>query len=118
MNSSNTEQELKAKLEQLEAEVNRDSVVNEPKAQVVNTEIVTDTEQESELIAKVYSWLSTARDKFNHLSTGGKLIVGIAAIWLGFTALNFALHLLTNIVVLGILGLILYFVYQKLVVDS
>lgn len=118
MNSNNTEQDLKAKLDKLEAEVNQQQTPNEPKVEIVNTEIATDTESESQLITNVYAWLSTARDKFNSLSAGGKLIVGIAAIWFGFTALNFALHLLTNVVVVGILGLVLYFAYQKLVVNQ
>ena len=117
MNSNNTEQELKAKLDKLEAEVNQQQVPNTKQVEIVDAEIATDTEAESQLISNVYGWLSTARDKFNSLSGGGKLIVGIAAIWLGFTALNFALHLLTNVVVIGILGLILYVAYQKLVVN-
>ena len=115
MNSDNTERELKTKLDKLEAEINQQQPANEPKVEIVNTDIKTDSEAESQLISNVYGWLSTARDKFNSLSGGGKLVVGIAAIWLGFTALNFALHLLTNVVVIGILGLVLYFAYQKLV---
>lgn len=118
MNSNNTEQELKAKLDKLEAQVEHQPISDAKKVEIVDPEIDTDTAAESQLITNVYNWLSTARDKFNNLSAGGKLIVGIAAIWLGFTALNFALHLLTNVVVVGILGLVLYFAYQKLMVES
>ncbi|VEP17267.1 conserved hypothetical protein [Hyella patelloides LEGE 07179] len=118
MSSNNTEQDLKARLEELEAEVNQKQAANEKKVETVHAEIETDTEEEAELIAKVYSWLSLARNKFNSLSSGGKLVVGVAGIWLGFTALNMVLHLVTNLIVLGILGLVLYFVYQKLVVES
>lgn len=115
--NSNQKQDLDARLKELEKDVEQQAATEES-IKTVYAEVNTDTEEEAELITKVYSWLSTARDKFNNLSSGGKLIVGITAIWLSFTALNFALHLVTNLIVIGILGLILYFAYQKVIVKS
>lgn len=116
MNSN--QKDLDARLEELEKDINQQQADSQDSIKTVYAEVDTDTEEETELIAKVYSWLSLARDKFNGLSGGGKLIVGITAIWFGITALNFALHLVTNIAVIGILGLMLYFAYQKVVVKS
>lgn len=118
MSSNNPEQDLNARLKELENDINQQTKAKEQSAKTVYAEVETDTEEEAEMMATVYSWLSTARDKFNNLSSGGKLVVGIAAIWFGFTTLNFALHLVTNLMVVGILGLILYFAYQKIVVKS
>ena len=118
MDSNKTEQDLEARFAELEKEVDREQKADEKKVETVYAEIETDSEAESELIAKVYSWLSLAQDKFNNLSVGGKLIVGVAGVWLGFTALNLVFHLVTNLLVLGILGVVLYFTYQKLIVES
>ena len=118
MNSNSTDRDIKAKLDQIEAELNQKQANEQQKAETIYPEIVTDSDAEAELIDRVYSWLSLARDKFNSLSSGGKLVVGVAAIWLGFTALNLVLHLISNLIVVGILGAVLYFVYQKLVVGS
>ena len=118
MSSNNPQQDLDARLKELENDVNQQAAAQEQSAKTVYAEVETDTEEEAELMATVYSWLSTARDKFNGLSSGGKLVVGVAAIWLSFTTLNFALHLVTNLIVISILGLILYFAYQKVIVKS
>ena len=118
MSTNKTEQELKAKLDELEAELNQKQTANREQAKTVYAEIETDTEEEQELMANIYSWLNLARDKFNGLSSGGKLVVGIAAVWLGFTALNLVLHLISNLIIVGILGLVLYVAYQKLLVNQ
>ena len=118
MSSNKTEQELKAKLDRLEAELHQKQTASQEQAKTVYAEIETDTPEETELMATIYSWLNIARDKFNSLSSGGKLVVGIAAIWLGFTALNMVLHLISNLIIVGILGLILYFAYQKVIVNQ
>ena len=118
MSSNKTEQELKAKLDELEAELNQKQSGDGEQAKTVYAEIETDTEEEAELMANIYSWLNLARNKFDGLSSGGKLVVGVAAIWLGFTALNMVLHLISNLIILGILGLVLYFAYQKVIVNQ
>ena len=118
MNSNNTDQDLDAKLEQLEAELNLKQVTDSEKIKTVYAEIDTDTPEEGELISKVYSWLSIVSNKYSNLSAGGKLIVGVAAIWLGFTALNLVLHLVSNLIIVGILGLVLYVAYQKIIAKT
>jgi hypothetical protein len=112
---SNYNQDLKAKLEELEAQ---QKVVNQQKVETIDGEIETETKQEAELISQVYYWLNLARNKFNSLSSGGKLIVAVTTLWLGFTVLNLVLHLVTNLIVVGILGVFLYFAYQKLIVKG
>lgn len=122
----NNNQDLKARLEELEAQINQQQdqqqnqqkAANQQKIEIIDAEIETETEAEAELITQVYYWLNLARNKFNSLSFGGKLIVGLTGIWLGFTALNLALHLITNLIVVGILGVFLYFAYLKLVVKA
>lgn len=118
----NNNQDLKARLEELEAQINQQQsqqqAANQQKIEILDGEIETETQAEAELIAKVYYWLNLARNKFNSLSLGGKVIVGITAIWLGFTALNLALHLITNLIVVGVLGVFLYFAYLKLIVKA
>jgi hypothetical protein len=113
---SNFDRDLKAKLEELEAQVNQQQA--QQKIETIDGEIETETKEEAELIAKVYYWLNLARNKFNSLSVGGKIIVAVTTIWLGFTLLNLVLHLVTNLIVVGILGVFLYFAYQKLIVKS
>jgi hypothetical protein len=113
---SNYDRDLKAKLEELEAQINQQKA--QQKIETIDGEIETETKQEAELISQVYYWLNLARNKFNSLSVGGKLIVGITTIWFGFTVLNLALHLVTNLIVVSILGIFLYFAYQKLIVKG
>lgn len=118
---SNSDRDLKARLEELEAELNQKQVADRQSQQKIETvygEIETETKEEAELISRIYSWLNLARNKFNSLSSGGKIIVGITAIWLSFTVLNLVLHLVTNLIVVGILGIFLYFAYQKLIAKS
>ncbi len=115
--SNNQEQNIKTRLEELEAELRQKQASAQEKVKTVYTEIA-DNQDESELIAKVYSWLNRGVEKFKSLSPGGKLVVGVAGLWLGVTALNFALHLISSLLMVAILGVVLYFAYQKLIVDN
>ena len=63
-------------------------------------------------------WIEMTRDWFNALSKPGKVIVGICAVWLGFSALNTVFHLISSLLSLAILGVILYFVYTKFIANK
>lgn len=115
MNSN--DENVQARLKELESELNQEQTASKESVKTVYAEIDTDSQAESELVAKVYSWLSTAGSRFKGLSAGGKLVVGVTALWFGVTALNFALHLISSLVSVAILGVILYFAYQKLIVE-
>ncbi len=117
--SSNQEQNLKTRLEELEAELRQKQANAQEKVKTVYTEVVnSDGDADSELVAKIYSWLNLGVEKFKSLSPGGKLVVGVAGLWLGITALNFALHLISSLLTVAILGVVLYFAYQKLIVNK
>ena len=91
--------------------------VSEPEVETVYAEIDTEPET-SEYMEKAYSWLNIARDKFATLSPGGKVVVAIVGVWFGVTSLNMVLHLVSSLITVGILGVILYFAYQKLIVEN
>ncbi len=90
---------------------------SEPEVETVYAEIDTEPES-SEFMKKAYSWLDLARGKFAELSPGGKVVVAIVGIWAGVTSLNMVLHLVSSLITVGILGVILYFAYQKLIVGT
>ena len=90
---------------------------SEPEVETVYAEIETEPEQ-SEYVAKAYSWLNLAREKFGTLSPGGKIVVAAVGIWFGITSLNMFLHLVSSLITVSILGVILYFAYQKLIVGT
>lgn len=120
MASNETTKDPQAKnsqTQQNQTQQNQTRQTYEPEVETVYAEIDTDPES-SEFVAKAYSWLNIARDKFAGLSPGGKIVVGIVGIWFGITSLNMVLHLVSSLITVGILGVILYFAYQKLIVGT
>ena len=70
--NNNQQNNIKAKLEELEAELKQQTTTAKEKVKTVYAEVAPDNPQEEELATKIYSWLSLARKKFNDLSAGGQ----------------------------------------------
>jgi len=116
MTNNNANGDSKTKLEQLEEEIRKAAAANQSNQQS-NQDVSQYVEMDSEtyFTKKAAAWMEMTRDWFNALSKPGKVIVGISAVWLGFSALNTVFHLISSLLSLAILGVILYFVYTKFI---
>ena len=100
--------DVQQKLKELEAQVYQTSKEN----------TFSETATESSLAEQITEAIKTVRNWFNNLPQVAKLIVGIVAILIGFSILNFFLRLITSLVSLAILSLILYGLYKYLFSSS
>lgn len=107
--SQTTDQDnVQRKLEELEAEVYQ--TTKEP----TNDEM----ESESGISEQIADGMKTIRIWFDNLPQAGKIVVGVAGILMGFSVLNFLLHMIKNLISIAILGLILYGLYKYLFSNS
>ena len=118
-NNNNVNGDWKTRLEELEEEIRKATSSNQSSDQSTeNVQPYVEMDSETYFAKRVSAWMEMTRDWFKALSTPGKIIVGISAVWLGFSLLNGILHLLSNLITLAILGIILYFAYNKLIVKK
>jgi hypothetical protein len=100
--SSSENPNWQSKIEQIETEINAESI----KTETVRPHREIDISQQLE------GWVKTAINWFDRLPQTAKVVVGIAGVMMGFSVLNSLLHLISSLVSIGILGFILYFGYK------
>lgn len=115
-NNNNANNDWKTKLEE---EIRKAASANQSREQSTQ-DVYPYVEMDSEtyFTKRVAAWMEMSRDWFNALSTAGKVIVGVSAVWLAFSALNMVLHLISSLLSIAILGILCYFAYNKLVVNK
>ncbi|MEM9275522.1 MAG: hypothetical protein AAGA80_21525 [Cyanobacteria bacterium P01_F01_bin.143] len=115
-NNNNANGNWKTKLEQLEEQIRKAAAANQS-SQQSNQDVSPYVEMDSEtyFAEKAAAWMEMTRNWFNALSKPGKVIVGVCAVWLGFSALNTVFHLISSLLSLVVLGVILYFIYTKFI---
>jgi hypothetical protein len=109
--SSPSDRNWQAKLEEMEAEINR---VVHPNAQQSTTE-KTRPRIEINPSPQVREWINSAKTWFNNLPQVGKVAVGIGAIWFSFSVLNAFLHIVSSLISIVLMGFILYLGYKFVV---
>ncbi|NJM69615.1 MAG: hypothetical protein HC862_04950 [Scytonema sp. RU_4_4] len=105
-----SEEDLKRRLEKLEAEINTSSVV------VPQSKTVVKSSQSG--FPSLYYHLVRFVTWFNHLSGVRKLIVSGVALLLGFAILQAVLKLVAAVISLALLAILVYLGYKFLVSKS
>ncbi len=118
-NNNNANGDWKTRLEQLEEEIRKATSSNQSSEQSTQ-DVYPYVEMDSEtyFTKRVAAWMEMTRDWFKALSTPGKVVVGVSAVWLGFSLLNMVLHLISSLFTVAILGVLLYFAYNKLIANK
>ncbi|ELS03209.1 hypothetical protein Xen7305DRAFT_00029290 [Xenococcus sp. PCC 7305] len=115
-NNNNANGDWKTRLEQLQEEIRKATSSSQSSEETTeNVYPYVEMDSETYFAKQISTWTETTRDWFKALSTPGKVIVGISAVWLGFSALNMVFHLITTLFSMAILAVILYFAYTKLI---
>ncbi len=118
-NNNNANGDWKTRLEELEEEIRKATSSNQSSDDSTQ-DVYPYVEMDSEtyFTKRVAAWMEMTRDWFKALSIPGKVIVGISAVWLAFSALNIVLHLITSLLSIAILGILCYFAYNKLIKNN
>ena len=118
-NNNNANGDWKTRLEELEEEIRKASSSNQSSDQSTQ-DVYPYVEMDSEtyFAKRVSAWMEMTQDWFKALSTPGKVIVGVSAVWLVFSVLNMVLHLISTLLTVAILGVLFYFAYNKLIVNK
>jgi len=117
-NNNNANGDWKTKLEQLQEEIRKASANQSSEQSTQDVSNYVEMDSQTYFKQRASAWLEMTRDWFKNLSKTGKVIVGISAVWLGFSALNTVFHLISSLLSLAILGVIVYFVYTKFIKNS
>ena len=118
-NNNNANGDWKNRLEELEEEIRKATSANQSQQQSTqDTYPYVEMDSETYFAKRVAAWTEMTRDWFKALSTPGKVIVGISAVWLAFSLLNMVLHLISTLLSVAILGVLFYFAYNKLIVNK
>ena len=98
------EKDLKSKLDEMEAQINRDEVSD---SQASSAKSVF-PQVEINPSPQVQSWIDSGKAWFATLPQVGKAAVAIGGVWLGFSIVGAVLHVVSSIVTIGLVGLLLY----------
>ena len=102
-----SERDLQSKLNDIEAELNRQ--VSTDRDESVKTVF---PEVDISPTAQVQSWIDNSKALFNRLPKVGKIAVGIGGVWLGFSIVGAVLHVVSSVISIAVLGVVLYFGYR------
>ena len=103
-----SERDLNSKLEEMEAEIGRETT---PESQEFNPKS-TFPQIEINPSPQVQGWLESGKAWFATLPQVGKAAVAIGGIWLGFSVIGAVLHVVSSIVTIGFVGLLVYVGYR------
>lgn len=102
-----SERDLKSKIDEMEAEINKETANKDRDASqsvFPNVEINPSP--------KVQGWIDSSKAWFATLPGVGKAAVAIGAVWLGFSIVGAILHVVSSILSIAVIGLLLYVGYR------
>ncbi|MEM8831449.1 MAG: hypothetical protein AAGE96_19115 [Cyanobacteria bacterium P01_G01_bin.19] len=103
-----SERDLNSKLEEMEAEIGRETT---PESQEFNPKPAF-PQIEINPSPQVKGWLESGKAWFATLPQVGKAAVAIGGIWLGFSVVGAVLHVVSSVVTIGFVGLLVYVGYR------
>ena len=102
-----SERDLKSKLDEMEAEVTREAVVDpEDTPKPVSQSVETD------FSSQIKGWIDSGKAWFATLPQVGKAAVAIGGVWLGFSIAGAVLQVVSSVVSIGLVGLLVYVGYR------
>lgn len=103
-----SERDLQSKLNDMEADINQQSVNDTPGYN--NNKVFPQFEINPS--PKIQGWINTTKGWFNTLPKVGKAAVAIGGVWLGFSVLGAIFHVVSSLISIGVVGFILYIGYR------
>lgn len=102
-----SEDDLKSKLDEMEAEINQGTTASSQ-----NTTQSVFPQVEINPSPQVQGWIDNSKAWFNSLPKFGKVAIAIGGVWLGFSILGAVLHIVSSILSIAAIGLVLYVGYR------
>lgn len=104
---SYSERDLKSKLDDMEAEIKKEAVVDpEDTSKPVFPQV------EMDFTSQAQGWIDSGKSWFATLPKVGKAAVAIGGVWLGFSVVGAVLHVVSSVVSIAFVGLLLYIGYR------
>jgi len=103
-----SERDLQSKLNDMETEVNQQTVPDNPESKT--TKVFPQFEVNPS--PKIQNWINTTKGWFITLPKVGKAAVAVGGVWLGFSILGAIFHVVSSIISISIVGFILYIGYR------
>ena len=99
-----SDRDLKSKLDEMEAEVNRET--NSSSQDFSSKSVFPEVEINPS--PQVQGWIDSSKAWFATLPQVGKAAVAIGGIWLGFSIIGAVLHIVSSVITIGFVGLLMY----------
>ena len=103
-----SERDLKSKLDEMEAEIKQETVV-EPKN--TNPEPIF-PQIDINPSPQVQGWIDSGKAWFASLPSVGKAAVAIGGVWLGFSVVGAVLHVVSSILSIAFVGFLIFVGYR------
>lgn len=101
-----SERDLQSKLDEMEADIDRDTSKSQDTSQSIFPQL------DISASPKMRGWIEQSKAWFNSLPKIGKAAVAIAGVWLGFSIVGAVLHVISSVLTISVVGFILYIGYR------